>query len=77
MQQVSGTSVPGKSRKKPNYIGLNNNKVKAGVADEPSLDSLRTQLETLEGEVISCAQSSMYVHVVNKLKNLKPYDFDN
>ena len=33
-----------KPRKKPTFIGLNHDKVKAVVADEPGLDPLSTQL---------------------------------
>ena len=66
-----------KARKKPSFVGLSHDKVKAVVADEPGLDPLSTQLEKLEKDVTAYAQSSMTAYVATAIRTLTPYDFDN
>ena len=66
-----------KTRKKPTFIGLSHDKVKAVVANEPGLDPLSTQLEKLEKDVAAYAQSSMTAYVASSIRTLTPFDFDN
>ena len=64
-----------KTKRKPTFVGLSADKIKAVIADEPGLDSLSIQLGRFEKEVLAYAKASMNADVAKAVRKLIPIDF--
>ena len=64
-----------KTRKKPIFVGFNNDKFKAVIADKAELDPISTQLQHLEKAVVQYASTNMSAYTSQAMKSLMPYDF--
>ena len=64
-----------KTRKKPTFVGFNNDKFKAVIADEAGLDSICTQLQHLEKAAVQYASTNMIAYTSQAMEFLMPYDF--
>ena len=65
-----------KTQKKPTFIGYNNDKIKAMLADKPRLEPLNAQLKQFKKDVISYASASMSGYVSQAMEELTSFDFD-
>ena len=69
------TSNNPKTKRKPTFVGLSADKIKAVVADEPGLDPLSVQLGRFEKEVLAYAKASINADVAKAIRKLTPIDF--
>ena len=64
-----------KIKRKPTFVGLNTDKLKAVIADEPGLDPLSVQLGRFEKEVLGYAKAAINANVAKAMRKLTPVDF--
>ena len=69
------TSNNPKTKRKPTFVGLSLDKIKAVVADEPGLDPLSVQLGRFEKKVLAYTKASMNADVAKAIRKLTPIDF--
>ena len=66
-----------KTKRKPTFVGLSADKIKAIVVDEPGLDPLSVQFGRFEKEVLAYAKAPMNADIAKAIRKLTPIDFND